>query len=334
MARVNPDRMEIIDLDNKTITNVDLQKRTYTVMTFAQMRQQMEEAMEKAKQQQSASGQQEPAAGQAQFSVKVRNTGTAKRVNGLNASESILTMQMTGTDAKTGQQGSFAITNDMWLTPDVPGYDQMRDFDKKLATEMGSLLPSGGLSSIMAMQPGMSQGMSDMTKEMSKLKGVPVEQIIRVGATANGQPLPAASEAPLPAASSGPAMPSAGSVAQQAATSAAASEIGGIGAYAGSGPAGAAEVSAAESARSAVESGLSHFGFGHHKKKKTPPPAATPPATTTATAANAQAAPPTSSSTVLLESRTDLGSFSTAPVDSSKFSVPAGFRQVQPKQMK
>ena len=52
--------------------------------------------------------------------------------------------------------------------------------------------------------------------------------------TANGQPLPAASEAPLPA-SNGPAMPSAGDVAQQTATSVIASKLGGLGVFGGFG---------------------------------------------------------------------------------------------------
>ena len=58
-----------------------------------------------------------------------------------------------------------------------------------------------------------------MVKEMSKLKGVPIMQVMRVGTTANGEPLPAASEAPIPA-SNGPAMPSAGDVAKLSASSA------------------------------------------------------------------------------------------------------------------
>ena len=82
-------------------------------------------------------------------------------------------------------------------------------------------------------QPGMFSGMSDMAKEMSKLKGVPVSQIMRIGSTADGSPLPAASEAPLPQSNG----PSVGSVASQAATDAAtttaekkvASKMGGLG---------------------------------------------------------------------------------------------------------
>ncbi len=48
MARVNAQTIEIVDLDNETITNIDLQKHTYTQMTFEQMRQAMEQGMQQA----------------------------------------------------------------------------------------------------------------------------------------------------------------------------------------------------------------------------------------------------------------------------------------------
>src|ERR1700761_2651382 len=53
-AVINKDSMEITDLDRETMTHVDLLKKTYTVMTFAQMRQAFENApkqLEQAKQQ-------------------------------------------------------------------------------------------------------------------------------------------------------------------------------------------------------------------------------------------------------------------------------------------
>ena len=49
MARVNPDRTEIIDLDKETITTIDPRKKQYTVVTFEQMKQQMEEAQKRRK---------------------------------------------------------------------------------------------------------------------------------------------------------------------------------------------------------------------------------------------------------------------------------------------
>ena len=54
-------------------------------------------------------------------------------------------------------------------------------------------------SKMLSQNPGAGQALGDMAKEMQKLDGVPIMQVMRMGTTANGQPLPAASEAPLPA---------------------------------------------------------------------------------------------------------------------------------------
>ena len=92
----------------------------------------------------------------------------------------------------------------------------------------------------MMQQPAAGKGMADMVEEMSKLKGIPVLQIMRMGTTADGTPLPAASEAPLPAA---PPPPSAGDVAK-------------------------------ETASSAIMNSIPFGGFGHKKKQDPAPPAA------------------------------------------------------------
>jgi hypothetical protein len=174
----------------------------------------------------------------------------------------------------------------------------VRAFDEKFAKKMGQVFSGNqGLQSMQALmaQPGAAKGMSEMATEVSKLKGVPILQVMRMGTTANGQPLPAASEAPLPA-SNGPAMPSAGDVAQQTATSALANKLGGFG-------------------------GLG--GFGHKKKQ-----ADAAQQQTTDAPGSGPAAQPTSS--VLIESSTTLSDFSSAPVDGSHFQVPAGYQQVTP----
>jgi hypothetical protein len=166
---------------------------------------------------------------------------------------------------------------------------------------------SQGMPALMA-QPGAAKGMEELAKEVSKLKGVPVLQVMRMGSTANGQPLPAASEAPLPA-STGPAMPSAGDVGQQTATSIAASKLGGLGSALGGGGFG---------------------GFGHKKKAADNAQAETAAADGAGTAATANngGAQGSAATNVLIESSTTLSDFSTAPVDSSHFQVPAGYKLV------
>src|SRR5215472_1195331 len=233
MATVNPDSIEIIDLDKETITRVDVQKKTYTVMTFDQIRQQMENARREMEEKQAehpaAASQPNPNQDDVKmsFDVKVRKTGAEKQVSGLTGKEAILTMTMNATDQKTQQTGAMAVTNDMWLVPEVPGYEQVRDFHKRMAEKLAVAMQGMGMdfTRILAQNPGATDALKDMGKEMQKIDGVPIQQIMRMGTTANGQPLPAASEAPLPPDNS-PAMPSAGDVAKQSATSAIASHFG------------------------------------------------------------------------------------------------------------
>lgn len=288
MVRSNAMQTEIVDLDRETITTIDHTRKQYTTMTFEQMRQQIDAAIKKGKEQQGVD-QSAPADTDLSFEVKVRNTGATKDVAGVSASESILTMAMDATDKKSGQKGSLAITNDMWLAPEVAGYDEVREFQKRFAAKLGTVFSQSLNPAMFASQPGAGKAMADMVKEMSKLKGIPVLQVMRMGTTANGDPLPAASEGPLPASTS-PVVPSAGEVAKDSAASAITSSLGlgGLG------------------------------GFGRKKKVAEPPPAAS---------GDSAAQGPA----VLVESNTQMSGFSQASIDASKFAIPAGYKQVEPK---
>jgi hypothetical protein len=180
----------------------------------------------------------------------------------------------------------------MWLVPEIPGYDQVRDFDRKLAEKMAIMGQGMGMdfSRMLAANPGATQAVTDMGKEMEKIKGVPVMQVMRMGTTTDGKPLPAASEAPLPPDNS-PSMPSGGDVAKQGIASALNSKLGGFG----------------------------FGGFGKKKKTDDQPQANA--------SQNAQAPPAVA---ILMETQITVSNFSSDPVDGAHFDVPAGFKQVQP----
>jgi hypothetical protein len=298
LARVSPEQVEIIDLDKETITNIDTTKRIYTVITFQQMRDQVAKAEQEAQKQQAkeTKGTSNPSNNndvKMSFDVKVRNTGIEKQVSGLQSKEAILTMTLNATDQKSQQTGSMAVTNDMWMVPEIPGYEQVRDFYVRMAEKMGMMTPGVGLdmSKLLAQNPGATQAMTDMAKEMQKIKGVPIMQVMRMGTTTDGKPLPAASEAPLPPDSSGN-MPSGSDIAKQSVASALTSKLGG-------------------------------FGFG--KKKKDAPSADDQ-------SANQNGQPPAQpAAAILMETQISTSSFSSNPVDSARFEVPAGFKQLQPR---
>jgi hypothetical protein len=321
MAHINQDSTEIIDLDQETITKIDPVKKQYSVVTFQEMKAAMEEAMRRAQaEQKQAPPPTTPASTtpppEMKFKVSVTNTGAKKQVAGLDATESILKMTMEAKDQQSGQTGNMAMTNDMWMAPEIPGYGEVRDFNARMAAKMSTVY-SGSMPSLISpqmlnMQPGMFSGMADMAKEMSKLKGVPVSQIMRMGTTADGSPLPAASEAPLPPSNG----PNAGAVAGQAANNAANSATNTATANAEN------KVGSHMGTFGGVPSSLGNLGFGGFHKKK-PDPAAQPAA---ASGTSPSAAP--TNAAVLMESTMEMTNFSSAPVDAKLFDVPAGYTKV------
>ena len=101
----------------------------------------------------------------------------------------LLKMEAQSTDQQSGQTGAMAINCDMWIAPSIPGYQEVRDFYRRMAEKI-DWTPSGNM--FMA-NPGVSQGMAGMTKEMAKLDGVPVLQVTTMGAP--GQPAAGSSQA-------------------------------------------------------------------------------------------------------------------------------------------
>jgi len=321
MARVTQDYADITDLDARTVTHVDKIKHEYSVTTFAQIKQALQQSMEKAKTDQNQPASQPGAASpttkdpnvQLAFDVHVRKTGATKQLSGVDTNEMILTVNLNGTDKSSGQQGALAVTNDMWIGPEPAGFAEVRDFERKLATEMGSAFRPAPEISGMAQQPQSSDALKAMAKEMSQLQGVPLLQVMRMGITANGQALPAASEAPLSGTNNnGPSLGDAIGAqvirtGEQTAQQTAAQET-------------------AQRVRGALGSNLGSAiggfgGFGHKKK-----PSATQEGTAASTPSSQTAAKPADSA-VLIESVTELTNL-TQHVDLAIMEVPSGFTLV------
>jgi hypothetical protein len=309
-AVVSKDSIEITDLDRETMTHVDLLKKTYTVMTFAQMRQAFENApkqLEQAKQQ--AQAEQPPPSNQPKsdlktsFDVQVKNTGVSKEVNGLMAQQQIVTMQMHVTDpnaqpSPSGNTVTYVVTTDAWIAPDPPEVKEIQDFDKRFAMKLmagvdmsawrdSMTKANPGLSQMFMGQPGSADAMAQMAKEMAKIKGTRVMEVTTMGGSGNGTATEQTTAPPPAAAPSNPSSPP--------------TTMGGL-----------------------VGSALGGYGLGGFHKKK-PAPAADTTTTPAATTTDGAATP---TSATLMEMTMQKSNFSEASVPSSSFQVPAGFTQV------
>ena len=192
--------VSVIDIRNETITSIDLQKKQYSVMTFAEMKQameQMQERMQKGNKDQQA---------EMKFKVSANATGNKKQVAGFEAKEMVMKMEMEGTDTKSGQTGSMVITTDMWLAPGIEGYREVKEFYRKMGEKM-NWAPGGNM---FAANPQVAQGMAEVYKEASKVDGVPVQQSIVMGGSGTA-PATADGSAPPPQQQQQQSQPSVGS---------------------------------------------------------------------------------------------------------------------------
>lgn len=171
MASVTRDTTTIIDLDAETITTIDNAKKTYSVMTFAQMKQASEQALARAQGRSKSDTE-------LNYKVSAKATGQSKTINGLNAKQIVTTMEAEVKD-QNQHNGVMNIVLDNWLAT-VPGYEEVRAFQRRMGAKMGYLFGSG-MSQIGAMQPQAMRGFAQVAEEMAKVDGVPVEQVMRMG---------------------------------------------------------------------------------------------------------------------------------------------------------
>jgi hypothetical protein len=343
-AVVNKDSTEITDLDKGTITHIDTVKKTYSVVTFVQMRQamanapkQLQQAQARVQAAQAKQPEAPPSNLKTTFEVSAKNTGVTKVVNGITAQEQLVTMQMHVTDASAPPDQvntiTYVLTTDAWIAPDPPEITEIQDFDMRMGKKMMEGVDmsaftstftstranaNAGMAQLFGSKPGSAEAMEQMGKEMAKLKGTHVMDVTRMGGSAIGPGMAPATAtntaAATPANTATPpgttpvtAPPSSdGSVAGQAANDS------------------ATQTAAAGSSKLGVlGSAFSRSALGSfHKKKPTPPPADA--TTGTPDAAGTQPG----ASAALMEMTVQKSNFSQEAVPPSVFQVPVGFTQV------
>jgi len=171
----------VIDLASQTITSIDLQKKTYSVMTFEEFQQMLDRMSQSMKQNDK---------GQMDFKVSVKPTGNTKQVSGFDAKEMVVTMEMQSTDKESGQTGAMVITTDAWIASGMPGYKEVRDFYRRMAEKV-NWAPGGNM---FMSQPQAAKGMAEVYKEVAKIDGIPVQQFVTMGGAGQQGAAPAQSQ--------------------------------------------------------------------------------------------------------------------------------------------
>jgi hypothetical protein len=282
-------RVEIIDLSGRRIIEIDPQKRTYTEVTFDEMKAAMQKAQEQAQQKMDKDPKTKDM--KANLNAKINVTpGTASRqIQGLTANEMKVQIDMeiqaqAQSDPQNPGQpsgpvsGTISTNIDSWVAPSVPGYEEVAVFYQRMAKEINWVPPNS-----IHVDPRVSQSMDELQKNQSAFKGLPLLQYLSMTI-----------------------------VGQQAAANATDSN--------NANTDGSSSSSRSDTPTSASDAMVKGLGGLFSKKKKKDE---------TETQQNSQNSPPPSTPGSLMEMTIEVTSFSNAALDASLFEIPEGFTRVQ-----
>ena len=190
----------IVDLNADRYVYLDHKRKTYHVLTFDQLRQQLDTALQEAQagdMNTDAAPQEETAASNTdvKFAFDVNRTGQHERIRG-HASERVLmtfTAEATNTaeadSEEQGIDGTMVIAMELWMSKDVPGHDEVQDFHQRMAAHLGEAFMEGGsasrslaegLQEAFASDPRMQEGLSQAAEEAAQLEGHAVRSVTHV----------------------------------------------------------------------------------------------------------------------------------------------------------
>lgn len=192
----------IVDLSEEKVYDLDMKKKSYTVITFAEMRRRMEEARKKAEEQARKEAPDEPKAEQkdekapemdVDFSVK--ETGEKKTLNGFDTKQFLMTITMREKGKTLEQSGGLVITSDLWITPSIAAMKELMDFEVRYAKQLAGPQTFGAsveqMQAALAAHPMLKDGLARMAEESRKMEGTAILTITTMDAVKSAEQMAA-----------------------------------------------------------------------------------------------------------------------------------------------
>ncbi len=182
MRTDNQDEATIIDLAGERILTLNNKKKTYSVTTFAEMKQKMEQAMATL---QGKKAEKPPETSDVSMKTEVRvtDTGRSETIQGASCKQYLLEMDMSATSEKEKQSGTMSTLTDMWMAKDVPGLAEVNAFYRKMGEKAGGAGVNQQWAAAAVQGPAQSLGadIQKMSEEMKKMEGHAMRTVLYMG---------------------------------------------------------------------------------------------------------------------------------------------------------
>lgn len=179
MAQMDPNNGSIVDLGEQKMYLLNIKNKEYQVLTFAELREQMEKAQKALQEQTKNMSQQDrdalnEAKQQVEYDVEAKETGQRKSVAGHDAREVVVTVTVHERGKTVEESGGYVLTSDQWLA-EVPALGELMDFNQRFfkavfeGTFTGADLRQSGM--LGALIPAFTKANEKLYAEGKKFKG-------------------------------------------------------------------------------------------------------------------------------------------------------------------
>lgn len=176
---------EIVRLDDGTLYQLDLKKKTYTELSLAEQREAMQQSMEQMResqqsQQQQAAGVDEESCEWSEPTATVDRRGETETIAGTRAERVVVTATQSCKDPQTEQVCSFNLILDQWLAPEFEAADEVTEYYRAYSEQLGlEVADAPGFSQRLESMFGGYQGIwSEIAEKMGETQGYPLRSTV------------------------------------------------------------------------------------------------------------------------------------------------------------
>jgi hypothetical protein len=179
----------IVRLDKEMFWDLNIGKKEYTEMTFAEFKKMIQEGMNMEPMPQTQ-GQEGDEANEAEYEwekpvVKVIKGEKTQNVNGFKCQDYSIQVTTVGKHKKTGVKDTILVVNDLWNSVVMASaMEKMKNFHQNLAQKLGFDQPSKGMGAIFS---SYKDYLEKIAAEAAKLEGYPVKSTMRMTMTSHAQ---------------------------------------------------------------------------------------------------------------------------------------------------
>lgn len=166
---------ELVDLSEEKIYRLDYGRKTYTVVTFDELREQYEKAKKEAAEQQKEREKDEKKNEGPEYEVDfdIDETGKKEKIGGYDTKQVLVTVTVREKGKKLEQSGGAVLTADMWLGPKLAQMREIHEFNQKYFKQLygDATAEMQQMAVLMATTPTFAKAMKEFSRKRGAFDG-------------------------------------------------------------------------------------------------------------------------------------------------------------------